>query len=131
MATLKSTIENDLETIFNELNDVSCDFVTDYDLTDFEDRDPADSFYNYADNYTPVYYSDVERDCTDELINNYLNEIESFEGLEFGRVADAVDECITKKEFVNPDTRVTAAIVLPYLRKVRASLKENGNADNN
>lgn len=146
MDNLKSAIENDLETIINELNDVSQDFENEFDLTDFEDRDPANSFYDFADSYTPLYYSEVEAECDDEILDDYLSEIgsvtisdssdinklkqaalcidyerqlfedetdimfalfyraildeiESFEGLEFGRVADAIDECVTKKEY--------------------------------
>lgn len=80
-------------------------------------------------------------ECDDECFHRAVGEIQALIKLLFN-VEPEDDKTLGLKKVlnildrtglfvVNPDTRVTAAIVLPYLRKVRASLKENGNADNN
>lgn len=80
-------------------------------------------------------------DCDDECFHRAVGEIQALIKLLLN-VEPEDDKTLALKKVLNildrtglfidnPDTRITAAIVLPYLRKVRAALKEIGNADNN
>lgn len=72
----KLNIKDFIKSINERMNDISIDFVVDYTQ---EIRYLSDCFIEFADSCCPVYYNQVNEECTDEMIDNYLFEIGTFE----------------------------------------------------
>lgn len=56
-----------------ELNDISKDFINDYEKQELSYL--SDCFHEFANNFCPVYYSEIDNEVTDEMIDNFLSEI--------------------------------------------------------
>lgn len=77
MDTLDIAIENAIIELERNMNDFSIDFTYDYSLDSVERHDLHDLLWEYADGATPVYYSDIDNECTDEILDAYLTEVGS------------------------------------------------------
>lgn len=61
-----------IEDNFNHMNDISVDFVNEYEGQEIGYLD--DRFNEYADSATPCYYCDIEKTCDSAMIDEYLDE---------------------------------------------------------
>lgn len=68
----KQNIKDFIKSINECMNDISVDFANDYTQ---EIRYLSDCFIEFADSRCPVYYNQVNEECTDEMIDNYLSEV--------------------------------------------------------
>lgn len=72
----KQNIKDFIKSINECMNDISVDFANDYTQ---EIRYLSDCFIEFADSRCPVYYNQVNEECTDEMIDNYLSEVGAVE----------------------------------------------------
>lgn len=72
----KQNIKDFIESLNAHMNDTSIDFVGDY-AGDHEYL--SDCFREFADSQCPVYYNQVNEECTDEMIDDYLSNVGAFE----------------------------------------------------
>ena len=72
----KQNIKNYIQSLNDEMNDISVDFANDYTQ---EIRYLSDCFMEFADSRCPVYYNQVNEECTDKMIDEYLSEFGTFE----------------------------------------------------
>ena len=72
----KQNIKDFIKSLNAHMNDISVDFANDYTQ---EIRYLSDCFMEFADSCCPVYYNQVNEECTDEMIDEYLSEFGTFE----------------------------------------------------
>lgn len=77
MNTLSIAIENAIRKTEHSMNEVSVDFTCDYSLDALERHDLHDLLWEYADGATPVYYHDIDEECTNEILDAYLSNMGS------------------------------------------------------
>lgn len=72
----KQNIKDFIKSINERMNDTSIDFVGDYAG---EHQYLSDCFAEFADSQCPVYYNQVNEECTDEMIDDYLSNVGAVE----------------------------------------------------
>lgn len=72
----KQNIKDFIKSLNECMNDTSIDFVGDYAG---EHHFLSDCFAEFADSQCPVYYNQVNEECTDEMIDDYLSNVGTFE----------------------------------------------------
>lgn len=72
----KQDIKDFIAALNGKMNDLSIDFVGDYAN---DHNYLSDCFAEFADSQCPVYYNQVNEECTDEMIDDYLFNVGTFE----------------------------------------------------
>ena len=92
----KQNIKDFIKSINERMNDTSIDFVGDYAG---EHQYLSDCFAEFADSRCPVYYNQVNEECTDEMIDEYLSEFGTFE-VKYSSDIDKLKICALANDYI-------------------------------